>query len=329
MVHRFLDALWGTAAELAPSLFLGLAVAGLLHVLVKKDAVFRHIGKPGFASTLKAALFGVPLPLCSCGVLPAAMALRKSGASRGATVSFLASTPQTGVDSVAVAWAMLGWPIALTKVLAALVSGVLSGTLVDRFAHKTSSPQEADTCRGPVRGAPVLRAWRYAFHTILGDIWGWLLLGIGVSALIFTLADPGRFAEYPALQGFGGLLAALVLGLPLYVCSVASVPIAAALIYAGFPVGSALVFLLAGPATNAATMGALRKILGKGALLSYLVGLVAVSLGAGLLLNNLSPSIHAVSTVGGCGDVPVWKQAAGGLLFAGILYHGLARLRKG
>lgn len=328
MLTTFVASLWATAADLAPSLFVGLAVAGILHVLVKRESIFRHIGRPGFASTLKAAVFGVPLPLCSCGVLPAALALRKDGASRGATVSFLASTPQTGVDSIAATWGMLGWPVALAKMLAALVAGVVSGTLVDRSEPDVIGGVSTTSCESPEKGSVVFRAWNYSFNTILGDIWAWLLLGVAVSAVIFTVVSPGQLAEYPALGGFSGLLAALLFGLPLYVCSVASVPIAAAMIHAGFPPGAALVFLMAGPATNAATMGAIRKALGKQAFSAYLVTIVVVSLGAGLLLDNIT--IPAGGTAGTSFEegVSLWKSIAAGLFFAALAVHALRGLKR-
>lgn len=328
MASSFLLSIWNTTLDLAPSLLLGLSVAGLLHVLVKRRSIFRHIGKPGLASTFKAAVFGVPLPLCSCGVLPAALALRKDGASKGATVSFLASTPQTGVDSIAATWGMLGWPVAAAKVIAALVAGVVSGTVVDRGVTVEPLTEPGPEPGSQNRGNPLIRAWTYAFHGILGDIWGWLVLGIIISAFIFTVASPGQLAGMPGLDGFPGLLAALFTGLPLYVCSVASVPVAAAMLYAGFPPGAALVFLMAGPATNAATMGAVRRVLGKRAFLSYLVTIVVVSLGAGLLLNSLQIPVAGSSVSCDREGVPLWKTGLAGLFWGGVVFHAFSGLKR-
>ena len=327
MFTTFIDGMWSTAVELAPSLFLGLVVAGFLHVLVKKEAISRHLGRPGFASTLRAAALGVPLPLCSCGVLPAALALRKDGASRGATVSFLASTPQTGVDSLAATWGMLGWPVALAKMIAALVAGVVSGTLVDRSRDDSPEQVSRPSCVPTESGPALIRAFRYSFNTILGDIWAYLLAGVVVSALIFTFVPPGSLAGHSALNGPLGLLAALAVGIPLYVCSVSSVPVAAAMVYAGFPVGAALVFLMAGPATNAATLGAVRKALGRSAFLSYLLTLIVVSLAAGLLLNNISLPGAGVSGECHAGGLPLWKNVAAGLFYAALGFHALKTLK--
>lgn len=317
-INNFLQAVWATGIALAPSLFLGMLIAGILHVFVKKDKIFRHIGKPGFRSSVKASLIGVPLPLCSCGVLPAALGLRKDGASKGAAVSFLASTPQTGVDSIAATWALLGWPIALAKVIAAFVAGVVSGTIVDAVDKKNGHSSAPSSSPVLEEGSIPGRIWRYAFGTLFRDIYLWLFIGVAASALVTVFIEPGQLAEYPVLSGPLGMLAALALGIPLYVCSVSSVPIAAALVYAGFPVGSALVFLMAGPATNAATMGAVRKSLGKVSFLSYIFTLITVSLLAGLVLNGLEiPAGRMIHYHEGAG---LWGSIASGLFFLGIAY---------
>ncbi len=315
-VTEFFNAVWVTGIALAPSLFFGLFIAGLLHVFVKKDKIFKHMGKPGLRSSVKASLIGVPLPLCSCGVLPAAIGLRKDGASKGAAVSFLTSTPQTGVDSFSVTWAMLGWPIALAKVIAAFIAGVVSGTIVDVFDKNNGHASSPSSSEAHENGSLISRIWHYAYDTLFRDIYLWLLIGIAISALVTVFIEPGQLSEYPVLSGPLGMLAALAIGIPLYVCSVSSVPIAAALVYAGFPVGSALVFLMAGPATNAATMGAVRKSLGRLSFWSYILTVVVVSLLAGLLLNDLNipftTMTHHHEEVGILGNI------VAGVLFIGI-----------
>ncbi len=319
---EFINALWSTITALAPSLILGLLLAGLLHVFVKKDRILSHLGKPGFKSSAKAALVGVPLPLCSCGVLPAALGLRRDGASRGAVTSFLISTPQTGVDSISVTWAILGWPVALAKVIAAFVAGLLGGTIVDKIGNGKDNQGTSPVCTDIETGPLPLRIWNYSFNGLFRDIYGWLLFGIGISALITTFLEPGQLSQYTILDGPLGLLAALAIGIPLYVCSVASVPIAAGLIYAGFPVGSALVFLMAGPATNAATMGAVRKTLGTRVFLVYILTVIVISLAAGGILNSLNVSVsqpyhsgHSMDSITGLLSV-----AAGVLLITGMAW---------
>ena len=322
---EFIDALWNTVVALAPSLLLGLLLAGLLHVFVKKDRILSHLGKPGFKSSAKAALVGVPLPLCSCGVLPAALGLRRDGASRGAVTSFLISTPQTGVDSIAVTWSILGWPIALAKVIAAFVAGLLGGTIADRIGNGSEKQDTRPACAENESGSLPRRIWNYSFNGLFRDIYGWLAFGILVSALITTFLQPGQLSEFTILEGPLGLLAALAIGIPLYVCSVASVPIAAGLIYAGFPVGSALVFLMAGPATNAATMGAVRKTLGMRVFLVYILTVTFISLAAGGILNSLNVSVsqpyhagHEMSSITGLLSI-----AAGVLFVSGMAWFAV------
>mgnify|MGYP006281947723 CR=1 FL=1 len=327
---EFLREMWNVTLTLAPSLVLGLTIAGILHVFVKRERIFQHLGKPGFFSSAKAALIGVPLPLCSCGVLPAALSLKRDGASSGAVTSFLISTPQTGVDSVSVTWGVLGFPVALAKVVAAFVAGLAGGTVADAMNHDSHEEPFKPGCVQSSGGSVLKRIWNYSFGTIFRDIYGWLAIGIAVSALITVFMEPGQLADYPLLSGPLGLLAALLIGIPMYVCSIASVPIAAGLIYAGFPVGSALVFLMAGPATNAATMGAVRKTLGKRVFWAYLISVVAVSLAAGLLLNSLDVSIdplhdHAHGSAG-LGEILTFAAAAG--MVAGMAWFAFSALRS-
>jgi hypothetical protein len=320
------DALWTTMTELAPSLFLGLLIAGLLHVLINREKIFAHLGRPGALSSIKASMWGVPLPLCSCGVLPAALGLRRDGASRGATTSFLVSTPQTGVDSLLVTAGMLGWPFALAKLVTAFAAGVTSGTLVDAFP---GSGGEEDGFSGGCADAPggfFRRLWDFAYRVVFLDIHRWLTLGILVSAVIVVLVPPGYLADVEVLNGPLGLLAALLVGIPMYVCSVASVPIAAGLIYAGFPVGGALVFLMAGPATNAATMGAVRKAMGGRAFLIYLLTITGFAMAAGLLLNRLQP----VETTAGIhhDHMGLLPSVAAGVLLLGLAAAWLEDLKR-
>jgi len=283
VITDLLAAIWGVMLELAPWLLLGAAVAGLLHVVLPPGFVRRHLG--GRGGVLKAVALGVPLPLCSCGVIPAGLGLRRDGASPGASVGFLISTPQTGVDSTLVAASFLGWPFALLKLGAAAVTGVVGGWLTDALPGRV---KEEAAVEGAAAAAPVDRSVKGALvHTldVLRSIWRWLLFGVVVSAVIEVLVPAEVFA---ALTGHGevlALLAVLVVSLPLYVCATASVPIAAALVAGGFPPGAALVFLMAGPATNVATLGAVYRALGGRALGIYLGVIVAGSVGAAVLFD--------------------------------------------
>lgn len=282
---------WDTLLDMAPYLLFGFLVAGVLSVLVPASLVERHLGGRGILPSLKAAAFGVPLPLCSCGVIPVSASLRRHGASRGATTAFLLSTPQTGVDSIMVTLSLLGPVFAVFRPLAALVTGVAGGGLVDAFdgaEDGEAAEAEPDTCQDSCcsegsPGSKALAALRYGFYTLPQDIGRSLLIGLLLAGLITALVPK----DLATLVGTGvlGLFVMMAFGLPIYVCATASVPIAAALIYKGVSPGAAFVFLVTGPATNAATIATVWKVLGRRTALIYL-GTVAVSaLVFGALLN--------------------------------------------
>ncbi len=286
--------LWSILLELAPSLLIGLLIAGLIHAYVPPHLIRRGLSRPDFGSVVRASLVGVPLPLCSCGVIPTALGLRRDGASPGAATSFMISTPQTGVDSILVTATFLGWPFAIFKLIAAFVTGVIGGVLVNRVEPGNDSASDDTSARcneaeDRVEGglARIAEAIRYAIFDLLGAINTWLVIGIAAAALVTTLTPDDFFAGQAWANGLLGMLVMLAIALPLYVCTTASVPIAASLILAGLPAGSALVFLMAGPATNIATIGAVFRTLGTKVLTVYLGTVIVMSLAFGLLFDQL------------------------------------------
>ncbi len=310
-MNTFLQQCWWVLGEFSPWLLLGLLIAGLLHVLLPPNFVRRHLGGRGFASVLKAALFGVPLPLCSCGVIPATIGLKRDGASDGAAVGFLISTPQTGVDSIAVSAAFLGWPFAVFKVVAAFVTGVLGGWLTDVTGPATPAlaavPVAAPRPRRTV-AATMREFFEFTFGELLAGIWRWVAIGIVISAIITTVFPENSLAQAAWAHGPAGMLIMLLIALPMYVCATGSVPIAASLVAAGLPPGAALVFLMAGPASNAATIGAVYKTFGKRVTAIYLGVIVAASLllgyGFDFVLGGDSyrtASVHCHSPAAGAG----------------------------
>jgi uncharacterized membrane protein YraQ (UPF0718 family)/copper chaperone CopZ len=287
-----LTAFWLVLAQMAPYLLFGFFMAGLLSTLISPETVERHLGGRGFLPIFKAALFGVPLPLCSCGVIPVAASLRRHGASRGATVAFLISTPATGVDSILVTYSLLGPVFAVFRPLWELVSGVIGGVLV------MSGVRQDDAVDGPAVectgeccnpggsvGNRFVRALRYGFATLPRDIGRALLVGLAVAALISALVPDNFFADAVG-RGWVQVLLLMVVGIPVYVCATASVPVAAALIlHAGVSPGAALAFLITGPATNAATVAAVWKTMGRRTAVIYLLTIAITAFGAGTLLD--------------------------------------------
>jgi len=281
----FVGAVWSLTAEMAPWLLLGFLIAGLLSVYVSPGWLERHLGGRGMGPGWKAALLGVPLPLCSCGVIPVAASLRRHGASPAATTAFLISTPQTGVDSIAVTGALLGPVFAVCRPVVALLTGVLGGGLVQLAGGRQPTLTDPATAAGPpARGRRLRTALRYGFATLPRDIGRALVVGLVLAALISVLVPPGSLG---GLLG-GGVLPIVVMmavGIPLYVCATGSVPLAAGFLYAGVSPGAVLAFLIAGPATNAATVTTLLRVLGRRTTLIYLATVAASALGGGLLLD--------------------------------------------
>ncbi len=281
----FVISVWNVLVALAPWLLFGSLIAGVMHVVLPANFLSRQLR--GTFGLFKSVAVGVPLPLCSCAVIPVGLSLKQGGASNGATVAFLISTPQTGVDSVLVSASMLGWPFALFKVVSAAVMGVVGGWWTDLQTvgpslSIVSNPLQADE--------PQPSRWRAMFaHSaeLLRSIWRWLVIGVLVSAAISTWVPTGAISDFAGGSGLIAMLPALVIALPLYVCATASVPIAAALVVAGLPVGAALVFLMAGPATNMATIGAVYRTLGKRALAIYLTTVIVGSVLCGWLFGFL------------------------------------------
>ena len=292
---------WKILKEAAPYVLFGFFAAGLLKVFIPEKMIVKHLGGNGFRSVFKASLFGVPLPLCSCGVIPVAIGLRKQGASKGATASFLVSVPETGVDSIAITWALLDPLMTVVRPVTAFLTALLTGSLINLLPDQTSrQPRQTksecgcsidlDNTHGKSEVKPLLQKLRegvvYAFTELLRDIGGWLMLGVLIAGIISYFV-PVDFVGHYLGGEYSSLLIMLAIGIPLYMCASASTPIAAALVLKGLSPGAALVFLLAGPATNAATMTVVAKHLGKAATVVYVTSIAISSLAMGWVVNRI------------------------------------------
>lgn len=279
---------------MAPYLLLGFFLAGVMHAFVPQTLYRRYLGGHSFRAVLNAALLGIPLPLCSCGVIPTAMSLRKEGASKGATVSFLISTPQTGVDSIIATYSLMGLPFALIRPLVALVTSLLGGCLVNKLDDKESPEVQqgvSSVAEDVAQKSFVQRmksAFRYAFVEMMQDIGRWLLLGLVVAGLI-TVFVPDSFFALFADKPLLSMLLVLAFAVPMYLCATGSIPIAVALILKGLSPGTALVLLMAGPAVNVASMLVISKVMGKKTLALYLLSIVSGAIFFGLGIDYLLP----------------------------------------
>lgn len=305
LIFTILQSSWAVLLEAAPFVMLGFLVAGLLKAFMPDDLVAKHLGGNGLKSILKASAIGVPIPLCSCGVLPAAAGLRKQGAGKGPVASFLISTPETGVDSIAVSWALLDPVMTVARPVAGFMTAVAAGVAVS-YAEKFPGRQEAGApveakpegactstcCCGhdkPAKKSLVDKlkgGLEFAYGDLLKDIGAWLFLGALIAGTISTLVSAETIERYLS-NDFVAMALMLAISVPLYVCATASTPIAAAFALKGISPGAALVFLLAGPATNAASITVISRLLGKRATAVYLAAIVVMSFVAGMAINHL------------------------------------------
>jgi len=333
-VSRIFEVTGQTLYEAGFWVVLGLVAAGLIHVLVPREWLVRHLGGRGFGSVLKAAILGAPLPLCSCSVLPAALALRGKGAGRGAVVSFLISTPETGVDSIAVTWALMGPVMAVVRPVAAVVTAMAAGFLevVRDKGHAGIEKNEpacplcqSDTCWHVAPGHRWRRFWRFIIFEMGDELGPTLALGLVLAGAVMVLV-PDHFFEAYLGNRWISMLVMLAVGLPLYVCATASTPLAAALVAKGLGPGAALVFLLVGPATNVATMLTVGRMLGKVSAVLYVGTIAVMSLVCGAVLEmavgaggigGTPKEIHEI--------MPVWLYGAGAVLLAAYLALAVGR----
>ena len=296
-MNEFLNALRTTYLDMSPYLLLGLFFAGLLHILFKKETITRHLGGQRFSSVVKASALGVPLPLCSCGVIPTALHLRKSGASRGATVSFLISTPQTGIDSMLATYGMMGPVFAIFRPIAAFVMGICGGVTSNLMQKEPIKMKEMADCSCDsscsTTETPATTVWgklkkglRYAFVEFLDDISIQLLVGFILAALITWLV-PDTFFEKFIGNDLLGMVVIILIGIPLYVCATASIPIAVSLMMKGLSPGGAFVFLAVGPATNAATIFMIANAMGRKTAILYVTSITVLSIVFGIVFNTL------------------------------------------
>ncbi|MDO8302192.1 MAG: SO_0444 family Cu/Zn efflux transporter [Sedimentisphaerales bacterium] len=319
---------WATITQMAPYLLFGFFVAGILSVLIPPEMVERHLGGRGLLPVIKASLFGVPLPLCSCGVIPVAASLRQHGASKGATVSFLLSTPETGIDSIFVTWSLLGPIVGIYRPIVAFITGLIGGAAVDMLHGddaKSDFKHEAcvkPCCMAQSRKRRIITALTYGFVSLPRDIGGAMIVGLLIAAGIAAFV-PKDFLGPMLGGGIVAMLIMMAVGIPVYVCASASVPIAAALIAKGVSPGAAWVFLMTGPATNAATIAMVWNMLGKRTAVIYLLTIAVCALSSGLLLDVLIKDI-GIPAIGHHHQMsPTFTDHVLAGMLVGILLYGM------
>ena len=296
-MYSLLLEIWNLLLIISPYLLFGFLFAGFLSIIISQEFIEQNLGNnQGILSIIKASIFGVPLPLCSCSVIPVSASLKKHGASKGAVTSFLFSTPQTGIDSVMVTYGLLGPMVALVRPFIALITGILCGSIVyglDKEYDSIDSSDCHDECCDPIYQSAIKRMLSYSFITLPKDIIKPLIIGIVIAAMI-NLYLPVTIIDNFIGQGFLSMIIMIIIGLPLYVCATASIPIALAMMSKGVTLGAALVFLMVGPATNTTSITTMVKILGKKSTIITIFSLIIISLFFGVVVDSLNLSIPRI-----------------------------------
>lgn len=332
LLEKFVSETFRLFIEMSPYLLLGFLFAGLLHTLLGEKYIKKHFSKSGLWSTTKAAIFGIPLPVCSCAVIPLAESLRKDGASKSATMSFLVSTPSSGVDSIMATYALMGPVFAVFRPIASFLSGILVGIVTHlKGGEKKTSPIPGVTNNNSKKGKKSLReVFVYGFKVLPAEIAKWLVIGVVVGGAISALVPNDFGAKILLGSSLLNYMVILLISIPLYVCATGSIPIAASLMAKGVLPGAALALLIAGPATNSVTISFVYKRMGKRVTVFYIFSIVVVSVVTGLIFDVLWAKIGTgidLVTAGGA-HLPHSIKIVSAILMAVIFLNSRYPLEK-
>lgn len=303
LISSYFIALWDYVILTAPYLILGMLASGLLHEFMDMEFMRRHLSGKGLKPIFKAAAFGVPLPLCSCSVIPAAVTLKKQGASNGATSSFLISTPESGIDSIVMTYGVMDLPMTILRPVAAFFTAMVAGLGQNFFNNEKASKfskvdkeansiLESESCCDSTSTPKAKRSFmaslksilNFSFKDLSDDLSFWLIIGLMVGAAMNLLIPDDLFSQIP---DWGERLIVLAFGVPFYICASASTPIAASMMMKGMSPGTALIFLLVGPATNFTNIAVLQKFIGKKGVVINVLAIALVALGMSFIVDYL------------------------------------------
>jgi len=328
MLLDVLQRIWDFTLIVSPWLILGFLLSGLIHAFIGERFIRQHLGGGGFSSIFKATLFGIPLPICSCGVIPLSAGLRNDGASKAATMSFLVSTPTTGIDSIFVTYAFLGTAFAIVRPLSALAGGLLVGTLISLLIKEKGEKGEFHSVPAPAFSLKdkIKDGLSYGFGVLPEDIGKTVFLGIFIGGVLSALLPSDLSRIYLSNPVFAYPLM-LVISIPLYVCAIGSVPVAAAMMSKGLLPGAALAFLIAGTATNAVTIAFVAKKFGKKVILIYLVSIVFLALISGILLDSLLSGVKVGEILFKGRDIPYTLKLISAIFFVGLILKSMWKIK--
>ncbi len=304
-VLNFLLNFWGLSIMIGLYILIGLIFVGIVHLYVSEDWIKKHLGEDNKYSAIKGALYGIPLPLCSCGVIPLATSLRQKGASKKAVTSFYITTPMTGVDSIIATYGVFGLPMAIIRVISSFISGVIAGSFVKESYDGIQLEEEKKSCCSsscgcssdePVKENKLKKAFDYSVNEVFSDLAKPMFYGL-ILATLFILLIPNNGIEFLNNNLFIAYALVFLVALPLYVCSISAIPIALSMLAVGVSPGVAFIFLAAAPATNIITAGIIKKILGTDVLIVYLISIVLVTISFALMVDFVFPKEWFVYTL--------------------------------
>ena len=341
---KLIYSFWEISAQMAPYLLFGFLMAGILSVMISGDYIKKHLGNDGFLQIIKATLFGVPLPICSCGVVPLAVSLKKSGASKGAVMAFITSTPQTGIDSIIATYGMIGLPIAILRIITATISGILVGIFTNLFCKsekiedikqsscccsaETAKKEESCCSAETAKKENIIKnILHYSFIKLPSDFALSLVLGLILTA-IMTYFIPENFFQDKFDNEFLSMLLMVGIGIPIYICSISSIPLAVGLIVTGISPGAAFVFLVAGPATNIASLTVFIKTLGKKPVFIYLITVVITAILTGIFINEMNIDIPIIKMKSHSNQIGIFNHISAVLLYLILSFSIYPKYKK-
>lgn len=334
---NYVKEIWSLMLDMSFWLLLGFFIAGMIYLYINEKFIARFLKNNTLGSIFNASLFGVPLPLCSCGVIPVGVSLYKNGVSKASTISFLISTPQTGVDSILVTYSLLGLPFAILRPFIAFFTGIMGG-IVSILVNNKSIENSDNLNKTKIENDKYynnnnknfIYGLKYGFVTLLSDISKYLVIGILIAGAIGLVVPDDFFSSYIKNDTIE-MLIILVASVPIYVCATSSVPIAAMLLMKGLSPGAVLVFLMAGPATNAATINVISRVMGRKSLYVYLGTIIFFALLFGYLINGFIPkdwfykSVIHVHSLHENHILPMWLRVGSAIILIGLLLNDLIK----
>ncbi len=330
LISNFLDNYIILLNAMSIYIILGLFVAGILKQIIPDNFVSSHLGKDSTSSVIKATLFGIPLPVCSCSVIPLAQGLRKEGASKGAVQSFLISTPITGVDSILATYSLFGFIFTTFRIISSIIIAITVG-LVQNFVQKDdnvkvekseSSCGCSSNCDTPIaqKKFSFIEVLKYGYGTLFSDMAKALLIGLILGALIITFT-PKEYTEVLFENQFLTYIVVMLVSMPLYTCATASLPIAAAFMLQGMSPGAVFIFLTAGPATSAVTMSIVYKMLGKTSLIIYLTVIAILAFLFGYIYDTFFKELTLLTITMDNEEMNIFNSLSSVVMMILIFYH--------